>query len=438
MNVGALALDAGDTLNLSMLAGSGSSVSSITINGALGNAGTLNTGNTTSSSSAHSNGFTITVTGGAGGTFNTGTMNVRSLSGTRRSNTVFNLPGNNTNEGDLVVRNVSSQGGSTMLFKLTGGDVSNPLTFTNDGTISIEGAGRRRLKRRQLPVGGHRPEHVEHCPDIRRRGTLTLKSNLSSRTNSTAIISGTNSGLTGLSLTNASTHTIQGDGWIGHAGQNGTSGSNINISSFATITNDGLIKSFRGNTTNSLTGIEIRGATANITNSLIGRMVSASGLAADGLTPLPGSILRIGVSGATFTNEGLLEARSGNFITIDATNLTLNGNLRGGGTYTAANLAINSATLAPGDLTETNGTGTSTVGAMGVTGGLTLAEATTLDFQLGKAEFTGGAAGTTYDTINVTGPHVGWNAERDGADGLRARRLPPDELPHRRLGHSDR
>ena len=103
-----------------------------------------------------------------------------------------------------------------------------------------------------------------------------------------------------------------------------------------------------------------------------------------------------------FTNNGLLEARSGTLVAFGtATTARVNGELRGGGAYVVATniFLADSATLAPGDSEAADGTGASTVGLLTVTGNVALASATALNFQFGSAV----AAGADYDAVAVTG-----------------------------------
>ncbi len=104
-----------------------------------------------------------------------------------------------------------------------------------------------------------------------------------------------------------------------------------------------------------------------------------------------------------FGNDGLIEARAGGQVIV-STNATLtnNGQIRGGGTFTATTLSItDTGSLLPGDSANANGTGASTVGLLSITGGLTLANNTSLQFQLGAPGVVG--AGTAYDTVAASG-----------------------------------
>jgi len=126
-----------------------------------------------------------------------------------------------------------------------------------------------------------------------------------------------------------------------------------------------------------------------------------------------------------FENYGLLEARTGSFIsfrknttqgqgtstTIIPAVLVQSGTWAGGGEFrTLRPLQLDAnAVLSPGDLYAedalgnalTNGTGVSSIGLLTFTNALALSSSTTLAFQLCDAE-TG--RGTGYDSIHVGGP----------------------------------
>lgn len=410
--IGALTIDAGDavTLNKQTLASAGSA--SLVITGALRNAGTLTTGGTSGSSGAHGNGFTVTVQGGAGGTFNAsgGVMYVKSLAGYRRSLTYFSLPADNSNAGEVHVQNTTDQSGGKIRVALTG---NGSPTFTNIGSITLEGRGT--MGGGPPPSGNNTwvvmgPGTSNATLTVAGSGILQLSSSLSSDTSSYAMLTGVQ---TGTSLVNAPTHTIQGNGYIGVSLSNGGSGNTLTVYTFASIVNQGLIRAAR---TANLAELRIAASGGSLLNAAGGRMVAGGDA---------GTVLRIGsdTASVTFTNQGLLETRTGTAVSFASNTVTvLHGELRGGGAFVVITNSLSlaaDATLAPGDSATTNGTGASLVGMLSVTGNLVLASSTVLNYQLGAP----GVAGVDYDTVAVSS-----NLTLDGTLNIEAL---PGYLPHR-------
>ena len=178
-------------------------------------------------------------------------------------------------------------------------------------------------------------------------------------------------------VTNGPNHTIRGTGSI-HT---------------LTLVNAGLVRAEGENG-----GMLIRHSSLEMGGKILrnipgGRMVAAA----------PGGIT-LGENesrerNAQFINEGLLEARTGSSITFAqclttssskntkpySTILDLSGTLAGGGTFGGKPMRLLAdATLSPGDLANTDGTGASTAGTLTFATNLTLSADTTLDFQLGS------------------------------------------------------
>ncbi len=394
-SIGNLTVSAGDTLTISK--GSDGKYAKLVINGALSNSGTLTFGG--EASNANGQALTVVVTGGAGGIVNTasGVLNFNSISGSRPYRTgltTYNLQGNNTNNGNITVANKSDQGAGKVQVVLTG---SGETTFTNNGTIQVQGKGDNT---NPANINTYQPWAIFGPGDsittltLAGTGTLNLASNLSSHVSSFAILSGLGAGK---SLVNTSGHTISGNGYIGYDGVNGQGGNNqITLYKFSTLTNQGLIKAMRGASAtaglNDTLSVQPQGG--HIINDVTGRMVAAGNA---------GTILSIGSNtiAATFTNNGLLEARTGNTIILgSALNKTLNGEIRGGGKISSVSFSFSdSAILTPGDSAHDDGTGLSGIGTLTLAGDVSLSAGTILNWQAGDSS----AAGISYDSIAVTG-----------------------------------
>lgn len=373
-NIGSLTIDAADALILNKDTTAGTAT--MTINGTLANAGTLTAGGS-SAGSAHGHYFTVTIT--TGGTFNTasGVLYIKSLTSYRRNSSSFFQPMGSTNAGTIYVQNVSSQGSGYVRFALSGTG-----TFTNSGTINVEGRGSTAGNNQPWALIG--PSTASSTLTLAGSGTINLSSNLGDRTDSYAMLTGL---ATGTSLSNGASHTIEGNGYVGYAGTSGSLGNNITVYSFGSITNAGLIRALG---TADLMQLTIANNGGSVTNSSGGRIV-ASGAA--------GTILKIGsdTTATTLSNSGLIEARSGRSVVLGtAVTGTLGGSIRGAGTFTGTLALGTAATLEPGDSANDNGTGASTAGTLGVTGSLALASTTALNYQLG-------AVGSGSDTATVSG-----------------------------------
>lgn len=218
-----------------------------------------------------------------------------------------------------------------------------------------------------------------------------------------------------LTLTNDVAHTIEGSGPIdggiclvnaGLVMQTGTNGT-LELNQ-PTMVNDvsGTYSSWQ----------------KRIINLPTGRMV-ASGSGGKGLAIGNTSTTASRPNG--FENYGLLEARTGSYISFrknttqgEGTSTTIipailvqSGTWAGGGEFhTLRPLQLDdNAVLSPGDLYAedafgnalTNGTGVSTIGLLSFTNALALSSSTTLAFQLCDAET---ARGTGYDSVHAGGP----------------------------------
>lgn len=197
-------------------------------------------------------------------------------------------------------------------------------------------------------------------------------------------------------VTNGPQHTIRGTGSLHEL----------------TLVNAGLIRAEGTNGVLNIRGSSLNYGGKTMRNLPGGRMVA-----------MAGSELLLGENGSQncqFINEGLLEARAAgsspdsrkgaiSFATsLTASNnkntnptttpLDLSGTIAGGGTFGGKPLQLTAdATLSPGDLENTDGTGASTAGTLTFTTNLVLSAGTTLDFQFGRLE-TG-----DYDAVVVDG-----------------------------------
>ncbi len=345
--IGTLTVDAGDTFRYAP------SSNTLTLGG-LSNSGTIYF-----YSSPDDNIRTgYFIVNGTNQTFNASgaSIQVSNNSGRNRIHVIFTLDAQNRNDGDISVSLTANSDRDTVRMGL-----SNSGTFTNNGTILIQNT--------QSPTSSDARLQLltaSSAVTLGGSGTLTLDVGTLTDPTRARIIGGSSTDYS--TLTNASSHTIDGAGLIGGYGLD--------------LTNEGLVLA-----TGDTAALKIDPYSAT-SNTSTGRMV-ASG--AGGLI--------VGASGDTFTNNGLLEARSGSSVTIGASTVVLNGTIAGGGTYDSSLSLSGAATLSPGNLANANGTGGSTVGATTVTGNLELSDATVLEYQLGAA----GTPGTDYDMVNVTG-----------------------------------
>jgi hypothetical protein len=381
---GTLTVDLGDAVTFAKENVQGGAT--LYFDGSLNNAGTFTIGGSGSGTSHGSSLYVTFARAGVDLNATSGVIYAKSLTGYRRNSVTLNVPAATTNSGTIRVQNISGQGGGKIRLILSGG--SSPV-FVNNGLVSLEGSGSDNGAGGNQPWAAMGPGTSGAALTLAGTGTLSLRSNLSHQPDSFAVFAGMTSGT---SLTNAADHTIQGNGYIGLNIQDGSTGNTISAFKFTTLVNQGLIQAV-GSASNTWLQIEPNGGT--IVNAAGGRMVARLGT---------GTVMRVGgnVTPTSFTNNGLLEARTGTLVSIGtATVMRINGELRGGGTFAVAtNLSLSaSATLAPGDSAAEDGTGDSLVGAVAVTGNLALASSTLLNVQLGAPA----TAGVDYDTVNVSG-----------------------------------
>ena len=300
MDIGALTLDANDTLNLRI--GSPSASGTLTV------ASLVNSGLVDLNYAASGNIGTgyLTVSGADQLTNNAGaTISARMTSGSNRRNSILSVNAQNTNDGDILVLCTRYDRNTARMRLYESG------TFTNNGTITIRYTStnssssysilRLMTDSASVTLGG--------------TGSLVMEQTELTTTHEVSI-RGSSSGGEAL-LTNGASHTIAGEGLI---------------YSYLNFINDGFVHATADE------ALEIN-PTSYVTNGATGRMV-ASGAAG----------LVLGGSGDTFTNNGLLEARTGSAAAIGATTLTLGGEIRGGGAITGS-LPVDGI-LAPGDLRE--------------------------------------------------------------------------------------
>jgi fibronectin-binding autotransporter adhesin len=377
-SIGNLTLGSNNTLTVST---SNVSNANSTFNiASLSNAGTITLGfiNTQATTT------NLVNVAGASNFNNTGTINVNNANTAAGKVLAFGMDITNTNNGIINVRRTGSGNtgnGSGAALRLAG----SAGTFVNNGTINVgyaptvnNGVGAAQITLNGDTTFGGTGSIVLEGPN----STIDTRSQIGAF-NATV-----------RTLTNGSGHTIRGAGIIGSSDTT-LANTTVELTDNLNVVNDGLILSDTGR-------ILIRTA-STLTNSSTGRIVSNS------------TGVFIGRAGAnnsrTFTNNGLLEARGTANITIENTTTTfINGEIRGNGTIIIPSVAVNTtvitglnlldgATLAPGDSENVDGTGDSTVGDLSITGGLTLSNNTTLDFQLGSDA----TRGITYDAVNITG-----------------------------------
>lgn len=369
-----LVVDSGDALTINKVTVNGAA---FTVNGNLRNSGNLTLGGSGTTGS-HGNTFTVSVLGSGGIINSTGaTLTLDSLTSYRRANSIYNVPADNTNAGTIYVRNRSSEGGGKVRLALNG---TGTQTFTNDGSINIE--GRSNTAGGGTPSAHIGPSSANLALTFGGSGLLTLSSRLGDRTDSYAMLSGL---ATGTSVTNGASHTIAGNGYIGATSPNTAgSGNSISLYLLSSFTNNGLVKSQPSAGSNWTT--PTLSISSPATNQSGARMIATGG-----------SVLN--VAGSSFTNNGLLEARTNGSVAIDSATQVLNGTIAGGGTYTSA-MVLSAATFSPGDLANADGTGASTVGTITVDNTLTLGNNAL--FQLATASSYDKALVNTV--TNATGP----------------------------------
>jgi fibronectin-binding autotransporter adhesin len=191
-------------------------------------------------------------------------------------------------------------------------------------------------------------------------------------------------------LTNGIQHVVEGGGTV----QTG-------------LVNLGLIRASGTNGYLSIqnSSIDVYNGKA-IINEASGRLVAAG--------PCGMHVGTTGSAPSQFLNYGLMEARTGSFISFrkltttsaskstPATTMILEGTVAGGGQFINNFRPIqlaSTATLSPGDLSNDDGTGFSTTGQITFVTNLILNATTALDFQLGRAA----VAGIDYDSVAVVG-----------------------------------
>ena len=302
-----------------------------------------------------------------------GIVSIAGLGGYKGCYTGFTMPvAGSTNAGVIRVHQPLSQSNHGFL-ELTGVG-----QFVNNGRIVIRATGASDAGSAYLRFSYH--ETPGACSCIDGTGEIILdKEETTVVANNTAIegVKYNDVNISTHTITNGPQHTIRGTGIIRGCA----------------LANAGLV---RAEGTNGRLYIENSSLTYGgkpIRNLAGGRMVAMSGT---GIT--------IGAGGdqsknAQFLNEGLLEARAGGDIAFRpcltvspnkntnpaTTALDLSGTLAGGGTFSGKPMQLLAdATLSPGDLSNTNGTGVSTAGTLTFATNLTLSAGTTLDFQLGS------------------------------------------------------
>ena len=302
-----------------------------------------------------------------------GIVSIAGLGGYKGCHTGFTMPvAGSTNAGEIRVHQPLSQSNSSFL-ELTGVG-----QFVNNGRIVIratgsssEGSAYLRFSYKETPGA---------CSCIDGTGEIILdKEETTVVANNTAIegVKYNDVNISTHTITNGPQHTIRGTGIIRGCA----------------LANAGLVRAEGTNGRLYIENSSLNYGGKAIRNLAGGRMVAMSGT---GIT--------IGAGGdqsknAQFLNEGLLEARAGGVIAFRpcltvspnkntnpaTTALDLSGTLAGGGTFSGKPMRLLAdATLAPGDLSNTNGTGVSTAGTLTFTTNLTLSAGTTLDFQLGS------------------------------------------------------
>lgn len=313
------------------------------------------------------------------------------------------------NHGQVhVVQNVSDRNTASLSLSGDGG------TFVNNGLVWLSSRGSRSDTRNTVFAGMSLPATTHHI-FATFTGTGRIWMEERDKNPSYPRHVRLNSSSTWLTLTNDIAHTLEGSGPIDGG---------------ICLVNAGLVMQTGTNGTLELNQPTMFNAISGtysswqkrIINLPTGRMV-ASGSGGKGLA--------IGNPDTTdgrpnaFENYGLLEARTGSFIsfrknttqgsgtstTIIPAVLVQSGTWAGGGEFrTLRPLQLDdNAVLSPGDLYAedalgnalTNGTGVSTIGLLTFTNALALSSTTTLAFQLCDAE---AGRGTGYDAVHAGGP----------------------------------
>jgi hypothetical protein len=282
-------------------------------------------------------------------------LTLNTNSGRNRISVIMTLDAQNQNDGAISANITANADRDNVRLRL-----ENSGTFTNNGSILIQNTEPATSSYVQLQL-------LTASSAVTFDGTGSVTLDLGAGTDTArARIDGNGAAGT---LTNGNSHTIDGEGLVG--------GNSLNV------VNNGLLHATGD------TGALDMDTASFLTNNVGGRMV-ASGAGG----------MNIGSASETFLNNGLMESRSGSSINFLTSYATHNGSLAGDGGFTATTLSLTgAATLNPGDLSNSDGTGTSTVGDMSITGDLVLADTTILNVQLGDDS----AAGTSFDAISISG-----------------------------------
>lgn len=344
IDIDALTIDLGNTLNVRFDSGT------LNVTGGLSNSGTLS-----HASSPSGNSRTVHLNiGGTNQIFNTstGTIDLGANSGRNRINQIMTLDAQNQNDGNIVAEITSSADRDTVRFRL-----ENSGTFTNNGSIIIRDTQSNTNSYSELQM-------LTDGAAVTLGGTGSVFLDVGTLADtSRARIRGNGSG----ELTNGVNHTIYGGGLVG---------SNVNV------VNNGLMQA-----TSDTATLRVN-PDSTATNSSSGRMVA---IGAAGL--------EIGSGSLSFVNDGHLESRTGSNVAINTSNATLNGVIAGAGNFSTGLSVSGTATVSPGDFSNADGTGDSTIGIMSVGVDLTMQDTTILAMQLGSA----GTAGVDYDTLSIAG-----------------------------------
>lgn len=294
----------------------------------------------------------------SGTTFNTasGVITMPNASGRNRINAYLDLEAENRNDGQVTVSMTSADRDRSWL------RLKNSGVFENNGTILVQNGQSATSSDVRLAV-----DTTGAAVTLSGSGAVTLDVGTLTDPGRARLLASSATGI----LTNGAAHTINGAGEVG-----------VNLN----LVNNGLIEG------TGETAPLVLVPASTLLNTAAGRMVGSGTVG-----------LRIGshTASKTFANLGSVEARTNGRVEL-ATNLvaTLNGQIRGGGTFVGSpTVTLAAATLMPGDSENADGTGDSTVGTLTVDGNLVFDATSTLAVQLGVA----GTAGADYDSVAVAG-----------------------------------
>ncbi|MGI5870270.1 MAG: hypothetical protein ACOX9C_12610 [Kiritimatiellia bacterium] len=313
------------------------------------------------------------------------------------------------NHGDVhMIQKVSDRNTATLSLSGDGG------TFVNNGLVWLSARGSRSDGRNSTFAGLYLPAKTHNIHGAF-MGTGRIWMEERDKNPSHPRHVRINSSSTWLTLTNDVAHAIEGSGLIEggiclvNAGLVMQTGTNGHLDLRQPTMYNGFSSSY--------TSWQKR-----IINLPTGRMVAAGG---GGRGLFIGNTDTVSTRPNGFENYGLLEARTGAFISFrknttqgEGTSTSIipeilvqSGTWAGGGEFhTLRPLQLDdNAVLSPGDLHAedafgsvlTNGTGVSTFGLLTFTNALILSSATTLDFQFRDAEE---GRGMGYDSVHVGGP----------------------------------